>query len=137
MAVTPYVADACALIAHLNGEKGGDTVRDLLSDPDARVFAHALNLCEVYYDVIRSDGHALADHAIVELVADGLTISEDMDQALWKDAASLKVSPGNLSLADCVAIAFARRKNCELLTTDHREMNPVVPLNIVKIKFIR
>ena len=44
-----YVFDACAIIAYMEGEPGGDAVAALLSDSAAACYAHSLNLCEVYY----------------------------------------------------------------------------------------
>ena len=43
-----YVADACAIIALLRGEDGGDKMRDLLLDPSSEARMHAVNLGEVY-----------------------------------------------------------------------------------------
>jgi hypothetical protein len=40
------ILDACAMIAFLRAEPGGEVVRDLLNDPSNRCFAHAINLCE-------------------------------------------------------------------------------------------
>jgi len=46
----PFVLDACAMIAYLQGEKGSSLVRQLLLDEDC--MAHAVNLCEVFYDYL-------------------------------------------------------------------------------------
>jgi PIN domain nuclease of toxin-antitoxin system len=48
------VFDACAMIAYLRGEPGTDVVREILHDPANHCFAHAINLCEVYYDFVRT-----------------------------------------------------------------------------------
>lgn len=48
------VLDASAMTAYLKGEIGEDIVENILTDPDIDCFAHAINLCEVYYDAIRS-----------------------------------------------------------------------------------
>lgn len=42
------ILDACAMIAYLRGEPGGEVVDRLLQDPAEVCFAHVLNLCEVY-----------------------------------------------------------------------------------------
>jgi uncharacterized protein with PIN domain len=43
------VFDASALIAFLRDEPGAEVVESALSVPE-KCYAHALNLCEVYYD---------------------------------------------------------------------------------------
>lgn len=46
------VLDASAIVAAINGETGGDVVTDMLADPDTECYAHAFNLCEVYYHFV-------------------------------------------------------------------------------------
>lgn len=62
-----YVLDACAMIAYLRGEEGGSEVDKLLVQPGARCVAHSVNLCEVYYDLIRQGGVRVAEEAIADL----------------------------------------------------------------------
>ena len=64
------VIDAYALIAFLRDEPGADVVENVLSAPE-KCYAHALNLCEVYYDFFRASnqdaaeaGHLLAFAAL-------------------------------------------------------------------------
>lgn len=45
-----YVLDANAMITLLNGEPGADEVERLLLEPGAIAAAHAVNVCEVFYD---------------------------------------------------------------------------------------
>jgi PIN domain nuclease of toxin-antitoxin system len=49
-----YVLDACAIIAFLKGEAGADVVENALLDRGSQCMAHAINLCEVYYDFHRA-----------------------------------------------------------------------------------
>lgn len=137
MAKISYVADSSALIAYLRDEDGASAVDDAFVDPNSRIFCHALNLCEVYYDTLRAFGESVADEAVALLQADGLEIVGDMPTAFWKDAGKIKVSPGGLSLADCVAIALARQKSCALLTADHHEMDKLVGTGLVELDFVR
>jgi len=51
-----YVMDSSAMIAFPRNETGAATVADLLTDPQHECCAHALNLCEVFYDFARSGG---------------------------------------------------------------------------------
>ncbi len=132
-----YIADSSSLIAYLHAEDGADVIRDIIRDSDSEIIIHALNLCEIYYDVLRENGPKDAEQSVNSLIGDGIVVSEDLDRSFWMDVGNLKVNQGHLSLADCVAIALARRLNCELLTTDHHEMDKLVGSPTVSIKFIR
>jgi predicted nucleic acid-binding protein len=44
---------------------------------------------------------------------------------------------GRISLADCFALALAERVGGTLVTSDHHEFDPIVPLAICPILFIR
>ena len=131
-----HVLDASAIVALLEGEEGGDKVRNLISDPAELCYAHAVNLAEVHYHIWRRVDEQAADQAIAQLISDGVLVREDMDDVFWKSISRLKVG-GNISIADCVCIALAQRLNAEILTTHHREFDPLVPRGICPITFIR
>ncbi len=61
------VLDASAMIAFLRNERGGDVVETFLTDGIDTCVAHAINLCEVYYDFFRSADEATATAAITDL----------------------------------------------------------------------
>lgn len=42
-----------------------------------------------------------------------------------------------ISLADCFALTLANRESGILVTSDRKEFEPIVPLNICQIHFIR
>ena len=131
-----HVLDACVMVAYLTGESGEDVVSSLLTDPEANCFAHSLNLCEVYYEFIRTRGVHGAKAAILSLFADGVIERCDMSRRFWQQVGSLKAR-GRISLADCFAIALAQELSGELVTADHHEFDSLVPLGIVPIRFIR
>lgn len=130
------VLDACALIAFLRGEPGADVVRAMFDDPDTECMAHAINLCEVFYDAIRDTGEDKASAALQDLQEIGLVTREDMDSQFWQQAGRYKAH-NRLSLADCLALALADRVMGELMTTDHHEFDAVVQKGIGRVKFIR
>jgi uncharacterized protein with PIN domain len=132
-----YIMDACAIIAFLTGEPGAIVAARLLADPYSRCLIHAVNLCEVYYDAIRKTDVPTARQDMATLLAGGLTLRSDLDTAFWQRVGELKVSPGRLSLADCFALALAQGTGGTLVTSDHHEFDPVVPLNLCPILFIR
>ena len=124
------------MIAYLEAETGGDIVRGLLEDVDARCYAHAVNVAEVHYHVMRRSDEVTADASIETLIADGIVVREDMDTAFWKSISRLKAR-GRLSIADCFCIALAQRLSGEVVTTDHHEFDVLVPLGLCPIRFIR
>lgn len=131
-----YVLDACAMIALLRREQGEDVVWAHLSDPNNTCFAHAINLCEVYYDFHRDAGETAAENAIEDLKALKVVERGDFDEAFWKDAGKLKAR-GKVSLADCLAIALTNRLGGVLLTSDHHELDAVAAAGVCSITFIR
>lgn len=129
------VLDACALIAFLRDEKGADLVEAALIEGDCA--AHALNACEVYKDCLtRGEPAAQADGLIDDLIATGLAIYEDMDEALWKNAARLKTR-GKIAYADCFALELSMRLGGLLYSSDHHELDAFVGQEGLTIQFIR
>jgi PIN domain nuclease of toxin-antitoxin system len=119
----PFVLDACAMIAYLQGEKGSSLVRQLLLDEDC--MAHAVNLCEVFYDyLLRGKDEIVASSAIDDLISLELIIRDDMDREFWQMVASYK-SLLRVSLADCFTISLANRIKATLVTSDHHEFDSI------------
>jgi predicted nucleic acid-binding protein len=104
--------------------------------PECNVFAHALNLCEVYYDFSRVSGEATAIDAINDLFALGIRERNDMHGAFWRAMGRLKGSHRRVSLADCAALALAADLHAVLLTADHHEFDPLCALGICDFQFI-
>ena len=65
--VATYVVDACALIAYLRGETGGDKLRALLKKEDNKFLMHSVNLGEVYYDTLRIKGLVAATELFIDI----------------------------------------------------------------------
>lgn len=131
------VLDACAMIAFLRGEPGADVVEALFLDKNTTCMAHAVNLCEVYYDFMRAADENTARGAIADLEAKGLVAREDMDPQLWQEAGRYKATIKKISLADCFAMALANRIQANLYTSDHHEFDPIAASGICSVKFIR
>lgn len=131
-----YVLDACAMIALLLQEPGEEIVWAHLLEKDATCVAHSLNLCEVFYDFYRDSGEAAASGAIEDLKWLGVSERNDLDEAFWRSAGTLK-GTHRVSLADCFAIALTNRVSGTLLTSDHHEMDPLAALGVCHISFIR
>jgi PIN domain nuclease of toxin-antitoxin system len=134
--VTVAVLDACALIAYLHGELGGNIVAGLLTDPDVACYAHAVNLCEVYYQVHRVSDTRTARQVLKTLRTDGVKTRRDMSAAFIERIGELKTR-GHISLADCCCIALAQELGGEVVTSEHHEFDRLVLLGLCPIQFIR
>lgn len=128
-----FVLDACALIAFLRQEDGADVVADVLQGQGNRCLAHAINLCEVYYDMVRRTDEATAAQILADVDESYLSV----EQALWQRAGRLKADVRRISLADCFALALADLHGGTLLTSDRHEFGPLAASGAFRIQFIR
>jgi PIN domain nuclease of toxin-antitoxin system len=124
------------MIAYLCREPGADAVEELLLRDPPECVAHALNLCEVFYDFLRRGGEPAAIVAIERLQWIGLETRNDLDENFWKEAGRMKVR-FNTSLADAVAIALAVRCGADAVTTDRPHFGPVAKAGVCRVNFIR
>lgn len=131
-----YFFDACAAIAFLNREPGSEVLAEILAEGH-RCLIHAIQACEVYYDCIRGADDVRARSLLEQLCAAGLEIDPDLHSDVWMEAGRLKVRYGRFSLADAFALAFTKRTGAILLTSDHKELERLVPMNICTIQFFR
>jgi PIN domain nuclease of toxin-antitoxin system len=132
-----YVLDGSALIAFLRDEVGAAVVEALLLNRNNLCFAHAINLCEVFYDFRRGGGEAEGQAALARLYAAGVLPRADMDPALWQQAGRHKADYRQISIADCFCIALAQQLNGEAVTSDHREFGPIASLGLCPVMSIR
>lgn len=130
------VIDACALIAFLRDEPGAEAVQNVLTHPQT-CYAHALNLCEVYYDFWRVSTQQAAESAIADLLSLGIEERNDMDSRFWREVGRLKAVHRRVSLADCCALALACRLGARLVSADRHEFEPLLAAGICRIEFIR
>jgi PIN domain nuclease of toxin-antitoxin system len=130
------VLDASALVAYIDAEPGGDVVADLLMDPNVTCYAHAFNLCEVYYNVVRNKDRATAQQTIADLRSDGVVFRRDLSLPFWQAVGDLKAT-GGISLPDCVCVILAQYLGAEAVTADHGEFDKIVPMGFCSIRFIR
>ena len=132
-----YVLDASAMIAFLRDEAGADSVAEALVDPDSQCYAHALNLCEVFYDFHRASGREDALGAITDLARVGIIEDATLSSGVWQAAGTLKATLRRVSLADCFALELAERLKAVLLTADHHEFDVLAEQATYPIRFIR
>jgi predicted nucleic acid-binding protein len=130
-----HIVDASALIAYFKGEVGHERFANLLLDERNNLAIHAVNLCEVYYNYLRSDGFIKANEAwdrASTLVGILPTISE----GYLKRVARWKVDRA-LGLGDSFAAASAEEHAAILLTADHADFDPIQQAGLLQIEFIR
>jgi uncharacterized protein with PIN domain len=131
------ILDACALIAFLQEEPGAEVVEGLLDDPGNRCIVHAINATEVQYDLLLrgADEDASALEQVLEQI--GVELDSTLSRSLWGTAAGFKAKIRRISLADCFALALAKTRDATLVTSDHREFDPIAEVGICPILFIR
>ncbi len=127
----PFVLDACGMIAFVREAPGAEIVVRLLTN--GQCVAHALNMCELYYDFFRAANRQTASDAVSDLLSLGLAIREDMDREFWQEVGRLKAEIKRISLADCCTIALTERINGTLATSDHHEFDPIFKMKICEI----
>ncbi|MGB0680902.1 MAG: PIN domain-containing protein [Polyangiales bacterium] len=132
-----YVLDCCALLAYLGDEPGADTIEALLLRAQMRnVAAHAINIYELYYQLLRFAGQEQADRVVHELAELGIHIERNISNLLMHSAAHFKTTY-KLSVADSIALAYAKLNQAHLVTSDHHEMDAVDAAGEVKFCWFR
>lgn len=137
------VLDSSAMLAYLHGEAGGQMVAQVMSDParEVPVCAHAVQLCEVFYDFLRTEPMARAEEALFALRADGVKERSDMDAAFWHDMAfiisSQRKGGHRLALGDSFGLALCRREGATFYTADRGEIQAVADAGLCAVTFIR
>ena len=130
-----HVFDAAALIALLKAEEGSDKVTEILSSEANAGAVHIVNLCEVYYGYLRTNGVAEAEaawSAISEVMAVVDLASEDFVKrvARWK-------ADRRLGIADAFAAATAEEHACPLVTCDRNDFGAIAEDGLLEIFWIR
>ncbi|MFM6727486.1 MAG: hypothetical protein ACKPJF_24180, partial [Dolichospermum sp.] len=98
---------------------------------------HIVNLCEVYYDFYRDIGESETEKLIKELSDINVRTRFDLTANFWRQVSKYKATIKRISLADCFALTLADQEKGILVTSDRKEFEPIVPLNICQIDFIR
>lgn len=135
------VFDSSAMFAYLQNEDGADMVRDLLDEADVPKYAHAVNLCEVFYGFAQRAGETVAHDALNTLRAAGIEERNDMDASFWQDAGKIVAAQrGNghgIALGDAFCVALARRLGADVVTSDRAEFEPIEALQWASVTFVR
>ncbi len=134
------VFDSSALLVFLLDERGAETVEGLIDDTDDKCI-HSVNLCEVYYKLLRVHGAAIAEEGVNDVRALGIVERNDLDGEFWRDAAQLLVTQRTgghgLAFGDACGLALARRLSADFITADHPEMEPIAAADLCSVVFVR
>lgn len=125
------------MLAYLRGETGADVVERALSSNWEPCFAHAVNVCEVYYKIMRVSGEDRASSAVQDLKDTGLIVREDLHEAFWRAVGACKASITAIPLADCFVAALARSLDAEAMTADHGDFAHIEKQGLCRVTFIR
>ena len=124
------------MLAVLNGEAEAGTVLSLLLESEGRCCAHTINVCEVFYDLLKRGGEGAAREGLAHLADLGVTIRADFTPDFWQDAARLK-SQFRASLADCFGLILAQRLGADFLTKDRHELEAVQKSGAVSVVLLQ
>jgi predicted nucleic acid-binding protein len=130
-----HIVDASALIAYFKSENGHEKFAELLRDERNILAMHAVNLCEVYYNYLRSDGLERGEEAWAK-ADEILGVLEKVDGQFMKRVGRWKVNH-NLPLGDAFAAATAEENGCPLVTTDHNDFRAVEEVGALQIVWLR
>ena len=134
-----YLLDACALIAFLTGEPGGEKVKAILhqaSAGEATVRINKLNLLEVYYDTYRAYGFDKAEGMLNSVKLTPIEIISEINDAVFSEAGRIKATY-RVSLADTIALAESSVSGEALLTSDHHEFDTIEEHEGISFAWIR
>jgi len=130
-----HIVDACALIAYFKGDRGHEKFASLLMDENNSLAIHCVNLCEIYYSYLRTDGIKAASTAW-EKAADVLGVVEIVNEQFMKRVGHWKVEH-KLCFGDAFAAATAQENACALVTTDHGHFDPIEAKGVLSIVWLR
>ena len=134
-----YILDACALIAYLFDEDGAELFESLLvqaRNNEIALVMHNANLGEVYYDMVKRNDIATAQETYHDVKKLPIRFEDRINDKMIYKIGEVKPTY-RISYADAFAVAQAIFSNAELVTTDHKEFEPLEKAGIVKIKWLR
>lgn len=134
-----FVLDASAIIAFLADEDGAAIVDDLLrkaKKANSLVYMNKLNLLEVYYGIYRADGEEKALETMDTISKLPISVVGAITDDLFNEAGRLKATY-KISLADSIAVAEAKTRKAQLLTSDHHELDSLEEKGEARFYWIR
>ena len=134
-----YILDACAIIAFLLKEPGGDKIRALFRSAEkseVQIFLHNLNLLEIYYGLRRSFGEVSSSVRLDYIKHLPIRFLPEIGGDSFIEAGRLKASY-KISLADAILLSEASVLGATVVTADHHELDAVEKVEPIKFFWIR
>jgi predicted nucleic acid-binding protein len=135
----PFILDACALIALLANEPGAENVIKIIQnaiDGNIIVKINQINLLEVYYDLCKTYGQNEANKALETIKKFPIEIIVGLSDEVFKKAGQIK-SKYKIPLGDAIAMAECKINDGILVTSDHKDFEPIEKVENVKINWFR
>jgi predicted nucleic acid-binding protein len=135
-----YILDACALITLINREEGCEKVNELFVRAyygELELYISVVNMIEVFYEYIRSDGLEKASEILAPTSKTGLKIIDTIPQTVYQEAARLKAIYKRISIADVIGLAAAKDLGAAFVTSDHHEMDIIERTENIKFMWVR
>jgi len=136
---TKYVLDSCALLAYIYNEIGDDVVKTIMNQADegkAILYMNKINLFEAYYDITRAEGLQRAEGFYDMVKKSSINVINCISDAVFREARRIKLKY-KMSLADSIALGETFSQNASILTSDHREFDPVEQSETINFTWIR
>jgi predicted nucleic acid-binding protein len=134
-----FILDACALIALLAGESGGENVKKIIQeavDGNAVVKINQINLLEVYYHVCNVYDRDEADKALEKIKEFPIEIIIGLKEEVFREAGRIK-STYKIPLGDTILVAECIIGKWILVTSDHTDLERIEKSEDIKISWIR
>lgn len=134
-----YVVDASALIAYLFDEEGSELFETLLlkaRDDEIEMVMHFANIGEVYYDILKRNGVAVAKETYNQIKLLPIRFENCINDEMVYKIGYVKTRY-RISYADAFAVAQSILQGAELITTDHKEFEPLEKAGYIKILWPR
>lgn len=134
-----YVLDACALLAYLYDENGAEFMQNIFDSAKKNkvsIFMNAVNLFEVYYDILKTHGEDTAKNTLSNIARFPMSINYKIDNAIIEKAGQLK-SKYRISLADSIGLAQSIVFNANFVSADHHELDIVEKNENIKFAWFR
>ncbi|MDR1291375.1 MAG: PIN domain-containing protein [Planctomycetaceae bacterium] len=134
-----FILDACALIALLAGEPGGENVKKIIQDAvdgNVTVKINQINLLEVYYYICNIYDQDNADNVLKKIKEFPIEIIVGLKEKVFRESGRIK-SQYKIPLGDAILVAESIIGKWILVTSDHKDIERVEESENIKINWIR
>ena len=100
------------------------------------LYIHQINLIEINYGIVRSDGSDIANIILSGIRKLPIKIIDKIDNKLFDNSSYFK-SNYKISLADSIALGLSKSLNAKLVTSDHHEFDVIDKNHEIEFYWIR